>query len=63
MKIPKQQVLALLQDQERMDKRTDAAEELPEEVDTDSDHDRDLLQRMGVDPAELEDKFSGGKHF
>lgn len=63
MRIPKQQVLALLQDQERMGKHTDAEEALPEEVDTDNDQDRDLLQRIGVDPAELEDKFSGGKHF
>jgi hypothetical protein len=63
VKIPKQQVMALLQDQERMGKHTDAEEELPEEVDTQSDHDRDILQRIGVDPAELEDKFSGGKHF
>ncbi|MBA2695394.1 MAG: hypothetical protein ACR2FV_07580 [Ornithinimicrobium sp.] len=55
--------MALLQDQERMGKHTDAEEELPEEVDTQSDHDRDILQRIGVDPAELEDKFSGGKHF
>ncbi len=63
MKIPKQQVMALLQDREQLDEHTAAYEQLPEEVDTQGDHDRDLLKRIGVDPAELEDKFSGGKHF
>jgi len=58
MQIPKQQILELLQQQGKGDQVGQADQELPEQVDTDQH--AGLLEKYGLDPAEIVGKLSGG---
>lgn len=58
MQIPKDQILSLLRDRGDNDKADQAANELPDQVDTDQH--ADLLGKLGLDPAELAGKLPGG---
>ena len=58
MQIPKQQILDLLQQQGKGDQVGQADQELPAEVDTDQH--AGLLEKYGLDPAEIVSKLGGG---
>ncbi len=58
MQIPKQQILDLLRQQGKDDQVGQADQELPEQVDTDQHG--GLLQKFGLDPAEIVSKLGGG---
>jgi hypothetical protein len=58
MQIPKEQILDLLRQQGKDDQVGDADRQLPDQVDPDQD--AGLLQKFGIDPAELLGKFGGG---
>lgn len=58
MQIDKNQILELLRSQGSHDQADEAERELPDRVDT--DHDRGLLQRFGLDVDDLIGKFGGG---
>jgi hypothetical protein len=58
MEIPKQQILELLQQQGKGDQVGQADQELPERVDTDQH--AGLLEKYGLDPAEILSKLGGG---
>jgi hypothetical protein len=58
MEIPKQQILDLLQQQGKGDQVGQADQELPERVDTDQH--AGLLEKYGLDPAEILSKLGGG---
>ncbi len=58
MEIPKQQILELLQQQGKGDQIGQADQELPEQVDTDQH--AGLLEKFGLDPAEIIGKLGGG---
>lgn len=58
MQIPKQQILELLQEQGKGDSVSQADKELPDQVDTD-EH-AGLLEKFGLDPAEIVSKLGGG---
>ena len=58
MMIDKQQILDLLRNQGRQDQAQQADSELPDQVDTDQD--AGMLQRFGINPADLIAKFTGG---
>ena len=57
MEIPKEQILDLLRQQGKDDKVAEADQQLPGKVDP--DRDAGLLQKFGIDPAELIQKFAG----
>jgi hypothetical protein len=59
MQIDKDQILQLLRSQGDDDKANQADQELPAQVDTDQH--AGLLAKFGLDPAELIQKFMGGK--
>jgi hypothetical protein len=59
MQIDKNQILQLLRSQGDDDKAAQADQELPAQVDTDQH--AGLLAKFGLDPAELIQKFMGGK--
>jgi hypothetical protein len=58
MQIPKEQILDLLRQQGKDDQVGQADQELPDQVDTDQH--AGLLQKFGIDPAELLGKLGGG---
>jgi hypothetical protein len=59
VQIDKSTVLELLRERGQQDQANQADQELPEQVDT--DRDAGLLQRFGVDPQELLQRFTGGE--
>ena len=58
MQIDKGTIMDLLRERGQQDQATQAQQELPDQVDT--DRDAGLLQRFGVDPQELLQRFTGG---
>jgi hypothetical protein len=58
MEIPKEQILDLLRQQGKDDQVGQADQELPDQVDTDQH--AGLLEKFGIDPAELLGKLGGG---
>lgn len=58
MQIDKDQILELLRSQGEEQKAAQAAEELPQQVDTDQH--ADLLAKLNIDPSELVGKLGGG---
>ena len=58
MQIDKGTIMELLRERGQQDQATQAEQELPDQVDT--DRDAGLLQRFGVDPQELLQRFTGG---
>ena len=59
MQIDKSTILDLLRERGQQDQASQAEQELPEQVDT--DRDAGLLQRFGLDPQELLQRFMGGE--
>ena len=59
MKIDKSQILELLKSRGDSGKADQADGELPDEVDTDNDEHKNLLSKLGVNPADLISKFGG----
>jgi hypothetical protein len=59
MEIPKDEILEMLRSRGDDDKASQAAQELPDQVDT--ERDAGLLEKFGIDPSELLGKFGGGK--
>ncbi len=59
MEIDKQQIVSLLRERGDTDQAERAEQELPEQVDT--DRDRNLLERFGINPGELLSRFTGGR--
>jgi hypothetical protein len=57
MEIPKEKVLELLEEQGKRDQVEQARQELPEQVDPESDS--GLLAKYGIDPQDLLGKFGG----
>jgi hypothetical protein len=58
MEIPKDKILELLQQQGKSDQAEQARQELPDQVDPESDS--GLLAKFGIDPQDLIAKFGGG---
>ena len=58
MQIDKNTVLDLLRERGQQDQASQAEQELPDQVDT--DRDAGVLQRFGLDPQELLQRFMGG---
>ncbi|CAN5907257.1 hypothetical protein BH23ACT10_BH23ACT10_33910 [soil metagenome] len=64
MQIDKQQILDLMNKQDEPgdpDKTGQAREELPEQVDTDKQEHKNLLEKFGINPQDLISKFAGDK--
>lgn len=61
MQIDKQQILQLLQSRGEQDKAQTAEAKLPQQVETDNQEHKNLLEQLGVNPMELAKKFLGGK--
>jgi hypothetical protein len=57
MEIPKDKILELLRDRGDHDKTDQADRELPDQVDP--ERDKDILDRLGIDPQELTGKLGG----
>jgi hypothetical protein len=51
--IPKDQILELIWSRGDHDQAGQAASELPDQVDSDNDNDKTLLERFGIDPSQL----------
>jgi hypothetical protein len=58
MQIDKGTILDLLRERGQQDQASQAEQDLPDQVDT--DRDAGLLQRFGLDPQELLQRFMGG---
>ena len=58
MQIPKEQILDFLRQQGKEDQVGEADRQLPDQVD--SEQHAGLLQKFGIDPADLLSKFGGG---
>ena len=58
MQLDKNMILDLLRERGQQDQASQADQELPDQVDT--DRDAGLLQKFGLDPQELLQKFTGG---
>lgn len=58
MEIPKDKILELLQEQGKSDQLGQARQELPDQVDPESDS--GLLAKFGIDPQDLIGKLGGG---
>jgi hypothetical protein len=58
LQIDKNMILDLLRERGQPDQASQAEQELPDQVDT--DRDAGLLQRFGLDPQELLQRFMGG---
>jgi hypothetical protein len=58
VQIDKSMILDLLRERGQQDQASQAEQELPDQVDTDQDS--GLLQRFGLDPQELLQRFLGG---
>ena len=59
MQLDKNMILDLLRERGQQDQASQAEQELPDQVDT--DRDQGLLQRFGLDPQELLQRFMGGE--
>jgi hypothetical protein len=59
VQIDKSTILDLLRERGQQDQASQAEQELPDQVDTEQD--AGLLQRFGVDPQELLQRFTGGE--
>jgi hypothetical protein len=59
MEIPKEQILDLLRQQGKDDQVGQADQELPDKVDTDQH--AGLLEKFGINPADLLGKLGGGQ--
>jgi hypothetical protein len=59
MQIDKNTIIEYLRQRGDDDSADRADQELPEQVDT--DRDAGLLERFGLDPAELMSRFAGGR--
>ncbi len=57
MQIDKSAILDMLREKGQQDQASQAAQQLPDQVDTDKD--ADLLQRLGINPQEILEKFMG----
>jgi hypothetical protein len=57
VELDKNQILDFLREQGKSDQVSQAEQELPDHVDTDQH--ADLLQRFGINPQELLQKFMG----
>ena len=57
MQIPKDQILELLRGRGDDDKAAQADKELPDQVDT--DRDKGMLDKLGIDPQDLLGKLGG----
>ncbi len=60
MNIPKDKVIELIRDKVGGDKADQAQNELPDQVDTDNDEHKNLLEKFGVNPADLLGGAGGG---
>ena len=58
MQLDKNMILDLLRERGQGDQASQAEQELPDQVDTDKDG--GLLQKFGLDPQDLIQKFTGG---
>ena len=58
MQLDKSMILDLLRERGQQDQASQAEQELPDQVDTDKD--AGLLQKFGLDPQELLQKFMSG---
>jgi hypothetical protein len=58
LQLDKNMILDLLRERGQQDQATQADQELPDQVDTDQH--ANLLQKFGLDPQELIQKFMGG---
>ena len=58
MQLDKNMILDLLRERGQQDQATQADQELPDQVDTDQH--ANLLQKFGLDPQDLIQKFMGG---
>jgi hypothetical protein len=58
MEIPKQQILDFLREQGKDDQVGEADQQLPDQVDPEQH--AGLLQKFGINPADLLSKFGGG---
>jgi len=58
MEIPKQQILDLLREQGKGDQVGEADQQLPDQVDPEQH--AGLLEKFGLNPADLIAKFAGG---
>ena len=58
MQLDKNMILDLLRERGQQDQASQADQELPDQVDTDQH--ANLLQKFGLDPQELIQKFTGG---
>jgi hypothetical protein len=58
VQLDKNMILDLLRERGQGDQASQAEQELPDQVDTDKDG--GLLQKFGLDPQELIQKFMGG---
>ena len=58
MQIDKAQIIEMLRQQGKNDQADQADQELPDQVDTDQH--AGILQKFGLDPQELVQKFMGG---
>jgi hypothetical protein len=57
MEIPKDKILDLLKQRGENDKAEQADQELPDKVDP--DRDRDILEKLGIDPQDLAGNLGG----
>jgi hypothetical protein len=58
VQLDKNMILDLLRERGQGDQASQAEQELPDQVDT--DRDGGLLQKFGLDPQDLIQKFTGG---
>jgi len=58
LQLDKNMILGLLRERGQQDQASQAEQELPDQVDTDQD--AGLLQKFGLDPQELLQKFMSG---
>lgn len=61
MNIDKDQIVSFLKDKGEDQKAKDADKELPQKVDPDKKEDANLLEKFGIDPKEMAQKFMGDK--
>jgi predicted PhzF superfamily epimerase YddE/YHI9 len=57
MQIDKSAILDMLREKGQQDQASQAEQQLPDQVDTDKN--ADLLQRLGINPQEILEKFMG----
>jgi hypothetical protein len=60
MNIDKNQILELLRSQGQQGQADQAQSELPDQVDTDNDQHKSLLEKFGLNPMDLIAKLTGG---